>query len=99
MVIVAEFLLIVNLNGPLININFILAIFTSTIIHLVCTPKFCISTFVSYFRWGGTVIPKKVMQSLCIMGDVQMANGYFQISIVSILIFILCYNMLLKMCS
>ena len=99
MVIVAEFLLIVTLNGPLININFIFAIFTSTIVHLVSAPKFCIRIFVSYFHWGSTVIPKKVMQSLCIMGDVQMANGYFQISIVSILIFILCYNMLFKMCS
>ena len=74
MVIVAEFLLIVNLNGPLININFIFAIFTSTIVHLVCAPKFCIRIFVSYFCWGSTVIPKKVTQSLCIMGDVQMAN-------------------------
>ena len=74
MVIVAEFLLIANLNGPLININFIFAIFTSTIVHLVCAPKFCIRIFVSYFCWGSTVIPKKVMQSLCIMGDVQMAN-------------------------
>ena len=67
MVIVAEFLLIFNLNGPLININFIFmfifAIFTSTIIHLVCPPKFSICTFVSYFRSGSTVIPKKVMQS------------------------------------
>ena len=62
----------------------IFATCTSPMMHLICSPKFCI-TFVFYFFWVLQPSQEKLktillMQNFggqirCIMGDVQMENG------------------------
>lgn len=52
-------------------------------------PKILYKHTCLLFLLGTTVIPEKVMQSFrvqtrCVMGDVQVANRYFQIFIVFI---------------
>ena len=60
--------------------NALFAIYTSPIIHLVCSPKICITLFF-LFLLGITVVPRKIKdnayakfggQTRCIMGDVKI---------------------------
>ena len=57
----------------------IFATCTSPKMYLICPPKFFI-TIVFNFPWDGCNTQEmreiKVMQTRCIMGDVQMVNGY-----------------------
>ena len=74
-----------SIMGDLRIENWLFATCTSLVMHLICSPKFCVS-IVFNFSWEA-VIPRrtqeKVVQILrdniggqisCIMGDVQVAN-------------------------